>query len=148
MLLLREGADKITNSNEFQHSMKSILRSGLLSIVVMALVFTGCRKEKETIARIKVVKAADGITAVAGANVHLYTEGNGNPHDIRNDIEQETTTNELGEAVFNYTHLFRKGQAGLFVLQVEITKDAHTAIGVVKVVEDESSETTFEIDVP
>lgn len=130
--------------------MKSILRSGtlLIATVMMVALSTSCNKNKDTIATVKIVKASDGTTPVVGATVRLYAEDNGNPDDIREGIEKEQTTNGLGQAVFNYNDLFKNGQAGLFVLQAEITKDIYSSQGIVKVVERENTESIIEINVP
>jgi len=79
--------------------------------------------------------------------VKLMTDFTGTEFE-REGIEKEGTTNGAGEAVFNYTDLFKRGQAGLFVLDVEVTKDLYVADGIIKVVEEESSEAIVEIEIP
>jgi len=119
----------------------------LLFVAATLVATTACNKNKDTLAKVKVVKQSDGVTPVVGATVRLYTDLSGTEFE-REGIEKEATTNGSGEAVFNYNDLFKRGQAGLFVLDVEVTQGANTADGIIKVVEEETSEATVEIDVP
>lgn len=130
--------------------MKSLLRTGSLAFAALSMVIlmSSCGEKGDTIARVKVVKASDGTTPVVGATVRLFADDQGDPELIRDGIEKEGTTNGQGEALFNYNDLFKNGQAGLFVLQAEITKDIYMSEGIVKVEEHETSEATIEINVP
>lgn len=133
--------------------MKKLFNRGnslmMLALVVGVLSFSACGKTGDTIAKVVVVKTSDGVSPVVGATVTLSaTTDPANPNEPREGIEKETTTNSAGEANFNYNDLFKRGQAGLFVLDVSVEKDGVTAEGVIKVVEQETSETTVEINIP
>ena len=119
----------------------------VLLIAILAVGFGSCKKEKDTIAVVRVVKQSDGVTPVVGAQVTLLTDYNGTEFE-REGIEQEATTNGSGEALFNYNELFKNGQAGMFVLDVQVEKGLYSASGIIKVVEEESSEAIIEMDIP
>jgi len=120
----------------------SILFAGVVLFAV-----SSCNKQQDTIAVIRVVELSDGTTPVVGATVRLVTDYTGTEFE-REGIEQEGTTNSIGEVFFNYNDLFKSGQAGLFVLDVEVEKDLYTASGIIKVVEEETSEAVIELEVP
>ena len=119
----------------------------VLFIAAALITMGSCNKQKDTIAIVRVVEQADGTTPVVGATVRLVTDFTGTEFE-REGIEKEGTTNGAGEAFFNYNDLFKRGQAGMFVLTVEVEKGFSTADGIIKVVEEESSEAIIEIDVP
>ncbi len=111
--------------------MKGILIKTVL-IVVIALGFSSCRKTEDTIARITVVDI-NGV-GIADAEVRLFGDGSGttvNVGDVR--VDEMAVTNAAGDAVFDFTEFYEPGQAGLFVLSIEVVKDTLEAESIIKV---------------
>ena len=130
------------------HLLKNMVTAMALSLLVVGF-STSCKKPGDTIAKIIVVKSSDGVTRVPNAKVTLSaTTDPAYPNEARDGLEKEATAHSNGEASFNYNDYFARGQAGLFVLDVFIEADGVTAEGVIKVVEEETSEATVEINVP
>ena len=127
-------------------SLKHVARLSLVALITL-VVFSACKKERDTIAKVKVIEETDGVTPVVGATVML-TSNNIDPDSIRTGLEMESTTNGAGEVSFNYSDLFREGQAGLFVLDINVEMNGEQASGIIKVVENETSEATVFIDIP
>ena len=119
---------KITNKSG---RMKSILINTIL-IIVLALGFSSCKEPEETIAKITVVDI-NGI-GIADAEVRLFGDGSGttvNVGDVR--VDEMAMTNAAGDAVFNFSEYYEAGQAGLFVLNIEVVKDTLEAESIIKV---------------
>jgi hypothetical protein len=119
---------------------KSVIYS--LSIAMLASLFvfssTGCRKKGKTIALISVRNSAN--EPVAGAMVRLYGQSTTNPPSgpvVRIDTAY---TDSSGIATFDYTDVFQLGQAGLFVLNIEVRKGLLSGAGIVKIVEETTTE--------
>lgn len=130
------------------HLLKNTVTAMLLTLLVVGA-SSSCKKPGDTIAKVIVVKASDGVTRVPNAKVSLSaTTDPAYPNDAREGLDKEATANSSGEANFNYNEYFKRGQAGLFVLDVLIEADGYTAEGVIKIVEEETSEATIEINVP
>lgn len=130
------------------HLLKNMVTAVVLSLLVVGI-SSSCKKPGDTIGKVIVVKASDGVTRVTNAKVTLSaTTDPAYPNDPIEGIEKEGTTNSSGEVSFNYNEYFKRGQAGLFVLDVLIESDGVVAEGVIKIVEEETSEATIEINVP
>ncbi len=117
---------------------------GLLT-AILALGVVGCNKEKDTIAEITVQDQQE--ENVSGALVHVFGEPSDTAFqnkEIRIDREKKTGTN--GKAKFNFTELFKKGQAGFAVLDVEITVDTFKIDGFIKVKEEQKNTKTFTLE--
>jgi hypothetical protein len=119
---------------------KSVIYS--LSLVLFASLFvfssTGCRKKGKTIALITVRDSSN--QPVEGAMVRLYGQSTTNPPSgpiVRIDTAY---TNINGVAAFDYTDVFQLGQAGLFVLNIEARKGILSGSGIIKIVEETTSE--------
>jgi len=119
---------------------KSIIYS--LSIAVMAslLVFasSGCRKKGDTIVLITVRNNSNEV--VPDAMVRLYGQSTTNPPSgpvVRVDTAY---TDALGVARFDYTENFKLGMAGLFVLNIEARKDNKYGAGIIKIIEEKTTE--------
>ena len=98
----------------------------------IVLVAFSCEKPEDTIAKITVVDVA-GI-AVDSAEVRLFGDSDGTSTvigDIRIDVTE--VTNAAGDAVFDFTEFYEEGQAGLFVLNIEVTKDTLFTESIIKV---------------
>lgn len=130
------------------HLLKNMITAVVLSLLVVG-VSSSCEKPADTIGKVIVVKASDGISRVSNAKVTLSaTTDPSYPNEPLEGLEKESTTNSSGEASFNYNEFFKRGQAGLFVLDVLIESDGYTAEGVIKIVEEETTEATIEINLP
>lgn len=108
-------------------------------IVLLATAFAACNKEEPTTAIVH-VKMADG-TPVPGAVVKLF----GNPAYPLADptrLNKETTTNSSGKAEFDYTDFYEQGQSGFAVLDIECRLDTLLGEGIIKIIEEETSEET------
>ena len=108
-----------------------------LAIVLLSSL-NSCYKKKDTIARITVLDSAGA--AVPSAEVRLYYDDDGNPDN--NNIDQTATTNVSGTASFNFNEVYKAGQAGLAVLDIEVNGNF---AGVIKVEAEMSNEKTVEI---
>lgn len=122
--------------------MKSVFSSAFLimSIAVSgALLTTGCRKKKDTIAKIYVRDAANN--PVAACQVVL--KGVSTTNNAANVTLYDTTeTNASGEAIFDFNDEYKLGQAGVAVLNIEAKKNGLTGQGIIKIEEETTSEET------
>ncbi|MFT6983025.1 MAG: hypothetical protein ACJAUD_001796 [Crocinitomicaceae bacterium] len=112
----------------------SILKLSLLFVLCLT-VMSSCRTKDDTIAIITVRDANNN--PVANADVRVYSTGTGGVNSI-DDLAQ---TNSSGEAFFNYNDEYQLGQAGVAILDIEVTKDAETSQGIIKI---EQEATTLE----
>lgn len=102
----------------------------LFPVLLLAILFTSCKKEEDTIAVVRVVDS-QGVV-VPGVAVRLFPE----PSDVQSNelIEElERTTDAAGEAIFDFTEYYEQGQAGFAVLNVEATKDTNSVEGIFKI---------------
>jgi len=122
--------------------MRSIISSTILitSILVSGvLLSTGCRKKKDTIAKIYVRDAAN--QPVAGCQVVLKgVSTTGNTPNV--NLYDTTETNASGEAIFNFNDVYQLGQAGVAVLNIEAKKNGLVGQGIIKIEEEVTSEET------
>lgn len=119
---------------------KSILYSVALALFASFFLFTssGCRKKGNTIVLITVRDNANAV--VPDAMVRLYGQSTTNPPSgpvVRVDTAY---TDALGVARFDYTENFKLGMAGLFVLNIEARKENKFGAGIVKIVEEKTTE--------
>ena len=112
---------------------------GIFVLVAMATL-VACRKKKETIAIIYVRDASN--QPVAGARVVLYGQST-TPNQGNSVVLYDTTqSNSAGEAEFNFDEVYQLGQAGVAVLNIDVVNDGMTGQGIIKVVEETTSEET------
>ena len=116
-------------------SLKSIIIP-VIAFVVLGM-FSSCRKEEETIAIVTVVD--DNGNAVSGVDVRLHYDGASQA--LRDGIEQTQVSGSDGQATFIYTDLYKLGQAGFAVLDVEI--GAGLATGIIKIEPEKINEETI-----
>jgi hypothetical protein len=119
---------------------KSIQYSVSLLLLVSFFLFTssGCRKKGNTIVLITVRDNTNAV--VPDAMVRLYGQSTTNPPSgpvVRVDTAY---TDALGVARFDYTDHYKLGMAGLFVLNIEARKGTKFGAGIVKVVEEKTTE--------
>jgi hypothetical protein len=115
-------------------------------VMLVAVVFTGmmlsssgCRKKEDTIAQIYVKD--DTSSPVSGANVHLYGQGtDGSSSAVT--LDMNATTDGSGMASFNFNDVYQLGQSGVVVANIEATFGAAEGEGIIKVVQEETSEET------
>ncbi len=118
---------------------------GILACVLV-LGLNSCGKQGDTIAKIKVISISDS-SPINNATVILDPDNEVLEH--KPNIIKEATTNSNGEASFNYNELYRRGTAGLFVLEVRVEATINgvptEAEGIIKIEEETTSEATIEI---
>ena len=123
--------------------MRSIISSTLLMTTVLVsgiLLSSGCRKKKDTIAKIYVRDAANEL--VSGATVVLKGVSSEPGKQALVDLYDTTETNSSGEAIFNFNDVYQLGQAGVAVLNIVAEKNGLKGQGIIKVEEEVTSEET------
>ena len=107
-------------------------------VVALLLPFaTSCNDEEPTVGVVKVVDAEG--RPVSGVTVKLFADPTfplGDP----NRLDQETVTDGAGAATFDYSDFYEQGQSGFAVLDILATKDTLLGEGIIKIVEEETSE--------
>jgi len=123
--------------------MKSLSKSlQLLTVGLVIISFSfACKKEKDTVAKIRVLN--DQNELVENAMVRLWP----NPDPVLNAMIPADTayTNEDGYAYFDYTKDFNLGQAGFRILDIEVRSDDYYGVGLIKIIEEEITENTVVI---
>ncbi|MCC6701714.1 MAG: hypothetical protein IT221_09320 [Fluviicola sp.] len=121
--------------------MKKLFSTTIIALSIFTvgvlLSSTGCRKKKDTIAKIYVYDASN--VPVVGAQVVLFGEPS-TPTSPPVVLFDTTTTNGSGEAIFNFNDVYQLGQAGVAVLNIDARKDAMTGEGIIKVEQETTSE--------
>ena len=123
--------------------MKNLFSSTalLFAIIGVGVFFssTGCRKKKDTIAKVYVRDSAND--PVVAAQVVLYGEST-----VQNSgavvLYDTTTTNGTGEAIFNFSDVYQLGQAGVAVLNIKAEKNGQIGEGIIKIEQETTSEET------
>lgn len=119
------------------------MRLNKINLVVLLLgvtiITTSCRRKKETNAVITVLKADE--SPVGNASVRLYLADPETGKTVQNGIDVTKETNSSGQASFNYDDLYKLGQAGFAVLDIEVNNGAAT--GIIKIEEEENNEETI-----
>lgn len=116
--------------------------TSVMALAVTAVLLPSCTKEKPTVARITVQKA-DG-TLVRSAYVKLFANPQvplGDP----NRLTKESQTDADGLVEFDYSEFYEQGQSGFAVLDILCTYDTLVGEGIIKIVEEETSEETVVI---
>lgn len=114
------------------------------ALLIAGLLFVqmGCRKPKDTIAKI-IVKDAVTEAVIAGAKVVLFGQSTQNQQG-KVVVGDTTTTNAAGEAIFDLSSLYKPGQAGVAVLNISATYGDSVGSGIIKVEEETTTtETVF-----
>ena len=127
--------------------MKSVFSSTILilSLAVSGMVLTtGCRKKKDTIAKIHV--RDENNVPVAGCTVILKGVSTTN-NSANVNLYDTTQTNASGEAIFNFNEVYKLGMAGVAVLNIDAKKNGLKGSGIIKIEEETTSEETVFIQV-
>lgn len=113
----------------------------LITVLVLSFTLTlaSCYRKKDTIARVTVLDINDQ-TPVGGVDVKLYYVDTLEP---RTDLEQIQTTDASGVATFNYNELYKSGQAGFAILDIDA--GGTVKAGIIRIEEEVTSEATVEI---
>lgn len=106
---------------------------------ISILVFTGCRKKKDTLAIISVRNASN--QPVSGAQVILYGQSTTGQQALV-DLYDTTTTNISGDATFNFNDVYQLGQAGVAVLNIKAVKNGSVGTGMIKVEQETTTKET------
>ena len=127
--------------------MKTIL---LAFGVFATLLFFGCEKQKETTAKISVRELSGELSV--GATVYVYPEST-TFKDVNKDLFRSGTTDGTGACEFNFTEMYKSGQAGVAVFNVFAFKiagsDTLRAYSYIKLDPEKANETTVRLaDIP
>ena len=119
-------------------------RSILILIIGTVIIGLGsCRKKADTIAKVYVLNQNN--ERVAGATVELIgekTPGYNGQGTVREP--KIATTNEQGEATFNYNDIYQLGQSGVAIFTIKASLGGAVGNGIIKVEQEETSrETVF-----
>jgi hypothetical protein len=124
-------------------SLSKHLQILTIGLVLISINFS-CKKEKDTLVKIKIVN--DQNERVEDAMVRLWP----NPDPVLGAMIPADTayTNHEGFAYFDYTNDFNLGQAGLRVLDIEVKFEDYAGEGIIKIIEEEDNEQTVVISQP
>ena len=113
---------------------------GLFALLI-AVTFVSCRKKEETVAVIMVLDASS--QPVVDATVVVYGQSTTNqPASVV--LYDTTSTNSAGEAIFNFDEVYQLGQAGVAVLNIDVTKGSLTGQGIIQIEQEtKTNETVF-----
>ncbi|MCF6168212.1 hypothetical protein [Lutibacter sp.] len=113
---------------------------GLFALLI-SVMLVSCRKKEDTVAVIRVLDASS--QAVVGATVIVYGQSTTNqPASVV--LYDTTITNSAGEAIFNFDEVYQLGQAGVAVLNIDVTNGSLTGEGIIKVEQETTTtETVF-----
>lgn len=116
------------------------------SFLLVSLLFSlglitslSCNKKKDTIAKIYIKNSSNAL--VSGARVVLYGQSSEGQQG-KVTVGDTTKSNSAGEAIFNLNDVYQKGQAGVAVLNISASLGTETGSGIIKVVEEVTSEET------
>lgn len=120
-----------------------MLSRSILTLAIGAAIISlgSCRKKEDTIAKIYVIDQSN--SRVAGATVELIGEetpgydGHGSLKDSK-----VATTNEQGEAIFNYNDIYQLGQCGVAVFKIKASLGGAVGNGIIKVEQEETTKET------
>ncbi len=110
------------------------------SILLLSVFIFSCNKKQDTTAKIYVRNSAGEL--VSGATVRLYGQGSPPPPGATVTLDKKATTNSAGEAIFDLNEVFQQGQAGVAVLNIDVTNGSDSGTGVIKVEQETVSEET------
>ncbi len=115
---------------------------GSLALAILGATGSSCNKEKDTKAIIHIVDSLDH--PVVGAYVKLFANL-AYPQGDPSRLLREALTDGSGAAEFDYTQLYKQGQAGFAVLDIVSYKDSTVGEGIIKILEEETNEETVKL---
>lgn len=117
-----------------------MLSRAILTLTIGAAILSigSCRKKDDTIAKIYVLDQNN--SRVAGATVELIGESSGGNGTLRDP--KVATTNEQGEATFNYNDVYQLGQCGVAIFKIKASLGGAVGNGIIKVEQEETTEET------
>ncbi len=121
--------------------MKTVISSVLLiaGLVSSTVLFSGCNRKKDTIAKVYVRDSSNNpVDACEVTLKGISTVG----RDADVNLEMTAETNASGEAFFNFNEVYKKGQAGVAVLNIKAKKNGLSGAGIIKIEEEKTNEET------
>ncbi|MFT5858250.1 MAG: hypothetical protein ACI865_000334 [Flavobacteriaceae bacterium] len=114
--------------------------SKLILLCLLILTASSCRKKEDTIVEIYVRTSANVV--VPNATVRLYTNP---PYEPNSNaaLEMEGQTDINGVIRYNFNDVYQLGQAGVAVLEIEVTKEGSTSNGIIKIEQETTSKKTI-----
>ena len=121
-----------------------MLSRSILTLAIGAAIISigSCRKKEDTIAKITVLDQSNN--RVSGATVELIGESTMGSSQTHGSIRDPkiATTNEQGEATFNYNDVYQLGQCGVAVFKIKASLGGAVGNGIIKVEQEETTEET------
>lgn len=114
--------------------------SKLILICLLVVTSVSCRKKEDTIVEIYVRTNASLV--VPNATVRLYTAPPYEPNSTP-VLEMVGQTDINGVIRFNFNDIYKLGQAGVAVLNIEVTKEGVTSTGIIKIEQETTSKKTL-----
>jgi hypothetical protein len=115
----------------------------VLTLAAVVLLMPACNKEEDTRAIVTIKR--DGVP-VQGAYVKLYANPIPPQASDFTRMTKEGLTDAKGQVTFDYTGLYEQGQAGLAVLDIASFKDSAVGYGIIRIIEEETTEETVDIE--
>lgn len=127
--------------------MKSLKKNGLqlLMVTCVLALAVSCKKEKPTLAKVRVVDIDNEL--VPYASVILFP----NPSPVLGQMvdENQVITNQNGAAIVDFTDDFNLGQGGFRVLDIAVNSgDTIFGSGIIKITEEKTNEVTITVTAP
>ena len=126
-----------------QFAFKSLFVMSLF--LGVAIMLGSCGKIKDSTARITIIDKTTG-DPMNGVTVRLRPESTTGATNFKFE-SFEATTDAKGVATFNFNEEFEAGQAGLFVLTIDVLAGGidYSSVGIIKVEEQMVNEKTVEV---
>jgi hypothetical protein len=111
----------------------------IFGLLMLVFITASCYKVSNSTATVTVVDKKD--KEISGATVHVFPVTS-EPEDsltVNEDLNETKVTDNNGQVFFDYTEYYKRGQTGLFVLNMEVTyvlpDTTITVLGILKVEE-------------
>ena len=124
----------------------------IIGLLAFLFIIGSCDKIDNTAAIITIVDRNGNL--VSGADVHVFpsiTQPSDPPAQLDESLDQTKVSDTKGQVFFDYTDYFKRGQVGLFVLDIEVTFQAPDTLvivpSIIKVVEQETNAKEVELPI-
>jgi len=124
----------------------------IIGLLAFLFIIGSCDKIDNTAAIITIVDRNGNL--VSGADVHVFpsiTQPSDPPAQLNESLDQTKVSDTKGQVFFDYTDYFKRGQVGLFVLDIEVTFQAPDTLvivpSIIKVVEQETNAKEVELPI-